>query len=146
MWPFLSGQVKDSPRDTIPIGSHCIIQGNWKLITTRTTPDFWQGPTYPNSSSLDGSAVNVEECASGCLFNVVDDFTEQKNVYTAHPDIVTNMSAKLKTLKASFFGNKDNFSNDCPSGTKNCACWMAKNRYDGFMGPYALTSRQSALV
>ena len=36
--------------------------------------------------------------------------------------------------------NKDKFKNDCPEGTKNCACWMAKNKYGGFMGPYAMTN------
>ena len=36
--------------------------------------------------------------------------------------------------------NNDKFKNDCPEGTKNCACWMAKNKYGGFMGPYAMTN------
>lgn len=51
MWPFLSGAVSTSPRDLIPVGSNCLVQGDWKLILGRSSPDFWQGPKYPNSSS-----------------------------------------------------------------------------------------------
>jgi len=274
MWPFLSGQVDTSPRDTIPIAGDCLVHGDWKLITDKTSPDFWQGPTYPNSSSLSspeagssarpfpypaecnardatqlwtrnasfdgaicgakgcfnvqasktniilwpsnsgatneifninragalvgalrGDCVRVNglgqqhsfgacdqpewrwafadgevsithsngtkwcvaahdvapalaSCASGCLFNVVDDHTEQTNLYDQFPDRVSDMKAKLDALKPSFYGNKDKFSNDCPVGTDKCACWMAKNRYGGFMGPYALTGekRHNAFV
>jgi arylsulfatase I/J len=276
MWPFLSGTVKESPRDALalPIDEKCIVKGDWKLITAKTTPDFWQGPTFPNSTSLalaetpparpypypteckseaaqdwskdenfegaicsssmkscfnvqqsktniilyassnspnerfkiaaNGSLVgdlrgqcvrvnglgqqhtfgacdqdewqwsfqgkelsvshkngtkwciaaheapqpppSADHCAGGCLFNVVEDPTEQSNVYADHPDLVASMSAQLTDMKKSYWNNKDKFSNDCPDGEENCACWMAKNRYEGFMGPYALTSSQSTLV
>ena len=62
MWPFLSGAVATSPRTFIPIGPQCLVQGDYKLISQKTSPNGWQGPFYPNSSSVvaesDGWIVN----------------------------------------------------------------------------------------
>lgn len=149
MWPFLSGKTQQSPRDSIPIASTCLVQGDWKLITNKTVPDNWQGPLSPNSSTpaaLQGTVSSPGHCDTGCLFNVVDDPTEQVNLFSDHPEIVSKMKADLENAKKSFFGNRDSFQNDCPEGTENCACWMAKNRYGGFLGPYAMTSPELALV
>jgi len=279
MWPFLTGQAAASPRDTIPISGDCLVHGDWKVILGKTAPDFWQGPSYPNSSSasledaapsrpypfptvcapsdsaqewtlntgftgsicgglgcfnvqqsktniilwtrqddaneqfsiqangslvgaLRGECVRVngfgeqhtfgacdqlewrwgfssgllsvthtngtkwciaahaaapgpappsppagDHCASGCLFNVVRDPTEQSNVYEQNPSIVASMKKSLDDLKGTFFQNHDKFENDCPSGSGgNCACWMAKNRYGGFMGPFAMTNAHTSLV
>ena len=51
MWPFLSGKAATSPRTTIPVGNTCLVKGDYKIILGSTSPDFWQGPKYPNSSS-----------------------------------------------------------------------------------------------
>jgi len=151
MWPFLTGKVSSSPRDIIPISEDCLVHGDWKLITGSTTPDFWQGPTFPNSSAtsetdLTASASNAH-CKNGCLFNVVDDPTEHNNVYAANPSRVASMKNTLVNLTRAFFQNHDKFQNDCPASVKgDCACWMAKNRYGGFMGPFALTGSSTDLV
>ena len=52
---MISGSTKVSPRAALPlpIGKNCIVQGDWKLITTDTSPDFWQGLHFPNSTSAD---------------------------------------------------------------------------------------------
>lgn len=136
VWPFLVGATSASPRDTVPVTAGCLVQGDWKLIVEQSLPDFWQGPVYPNSSSSDRSS---DHCADGCLFNVVEDRTEQTNLFAKQPARVATMKAELKRLKAGFFQNRDRFQHDCPEGTENCACWMATNRYAGFMGPYAMT-------
>jgi hypothetical protein len=67
VWPLVSGATKVSPRAALPlpVGKNCIIQGDWKLITTSTSPDFWQGLTFPNSSSMlhtmdDMSSMDVD--------------------------------------------------------------------------------------
>lgn len=294
MWPFLSGAVAESPRKQFPVGDNCVVQGDWKLITSKSSPSFWQGPRFPNASSVaalgfsppprpfprlqrcyngsnatlaatqwwsqpsatlgavcsldtsfsaagclnvqgsthnvilwprsstanaqfavvgtgasstmrageqankgciaaqapDGELMAFEDCskvpagsvsrgwrydetskqlrvpapdgsgdlcvaafqngttppappssgvcASGCLFNVVDDPTEQNNLYAQQPERVANLSTILQAMKAKFFQNHDKFTDDCPAGTKDCACWMAKSRYGGFMGPFAM--------
>jgi len=104
--------------------------------------DAAPAPPSPSPPAPPGS----NHCASGCLFNVVDDHTEQTNLYDQHPDRVSDMKATLGSLKGSFWRNHDKFQNDCPAGTKNCACWMATNRYGGFMGPFAMTLPRPALV
>jgi len=85
-------------------------------------------------------------CSNGCLFNVVDDMTEQNNLFNAteHQDLIVSMTKTLATLREGFHTNKDKFVNDCPAGTKDCACWMATHKYGGFMGPYALTKDGAA--
>jgi arylsulfatase A-like enzyme len=61
-WMHLSGATKVSPRAAtpLPIGKNCIVQGDWKLITTGTSPDFWQGVHFPNTSSATGMAAYRE--------------------------------------------------------------------------------------
>ena len=51
--PFLSGKVAKSPREIIPVGNGCLVVGDYKLILSKSSPDFWQGPKFPNSSSID---------------------------------------------------------------------------------------------
>lgn len=294
MLPFLTGSVATSPRAElpIPVGGNCVVLGDYKLITSSTSPNFWQGPKYPNSSSsalqalmdldlpprpyprlqpcysgenatlrelqmwsrvgsaagttvcseahvsspcwnvqgengpnvilwtqastnnevftisagvlragsidatrcigsdpISGELVVVEDCqkghftsgwvynetssriqilgddgnlmcvewfgnetggnapasggvcSNGCLFDVANDYTEQNNLINdpAQAARVANMTAILAGEKANFFSNKDKFpTNACPPGEKDCACWVAKNRYGGFMGPYAM--------
>jgi hypothetical protein len=85
-------------------------------------------------------------CANGCLFDVASDYTEQTNLIDdpAQAIRIANMTAILAKERSSFFSNKDTFVNDCPPGEKNCACWMATNRYGGFMGPFAMLPKTPA--
>ncbi|CAE7245189.1 ARSB [Symbiodinium natans] len=137
MWPYLSGAADASPRNTIPVGDTCLISGSWKLMTAATTPSLWQGPRYPNGSTRESEA-ETPGCSDGCLFNVEQDPTEQRNWYSLRPDIVASMSRQLQQLQLGFFENQDRFANSCPREVANCACWLARNRYGGFLGPYAL--------
>ena len=52
VWPLVSGASKVSPRAAkpLPIGSNCLVLGDWKLITGKTSPDFWQGPSFALST------------------------------------------------------------------------------------------------
>ena len=80
-------------------------------------------------------------CGKGCLFNVVDDITEHKDVAAQHPEIVANLTARLMQLRKGFYTNSDNFSNStvCPPGetVKPCACWAALNVWGGYFGPWS---------
>ena len=96
------GKVKESPRDVLPIDEKCIVKGDWKLITAEATPDIWQSPTYPNSTSVAPPPPPTDVGAGGCLFNVVEDPAEQSNVYADYPDSVESMSTLLNTEKTSY--------------------------------------------
>ena len=57
-----------------------------------------------------------------------------------------SMRQTLSLQVQTFFTNKDSFTNDCPADLDpekdlGCACWMAKNRYGGFMGPFAMLEK-----
>jgi len=144
MWPFLSGEAA-SPRTTIPVSRECLIQGDWKLIVGtpasndyEVRSDYWQGSRFLSNTSKHRPQ---HDCKKGCLFNVAEDRTEQRNVYVENPMRVAQMLAKLEHLKKSYFENDDFFKNDCPAGTerRHCACWMADNKHGGFLGPFAMT-------
>ena len=70
---------------------------------------------------------------------------EQHNLIndTAQADRVATMRHTLSLEVGKFFSNRDKFVNDCPADLDpekdlGCACWMAKHRYGGFMGPFAM--------
>ena len=78
LWPFLMNQSSESPRVLIPLGPGDIIWGRWKLLSGAQSPGFWQGRRFPNSSSPTGSFA---ACSKGCLFDLEEDPTEQRNLY-----------------------------------------------------------------
>jgi len=117
-----------------------------RLSVTHKNGTKWCVAAHAAPGPAPGPAPASDHCASGCLFNVVDDPTEQNNVYAKNPSIVSSMKNSLDDLKGTFFQNHDKFDNDCPASEEHCACWMAKNRYGGFMGPFAMTSHTSLVV
>lgn len=97
-----------------------------------------------------GTSREVTEaaCHDGCLFDLEDDPTEQKNLYQQESQIVARLLARLKLERASFFENRDSFpktSCEGPEG-QHCACWLARHRYGGFLGPYALLDQPLSTV
>ena len=57
-----------------------LIWDSWKLLTEAQRPSFWQGPAFPNRSSA-ASESSWAACAEGCLFDLEQDPTEQRNLY-----------------------------------------------------------------
>ena len=45
----------------------------------------------------------------------------------------------MAKLRASFWRNEERGVDSCPSGVEvPCACWMAKHRWKGTLGPYQI--------
>ena len=44
VWPFLSGQAKDSPRSGFAADKNCMVEGDWKLITSETSRGHGRAP------------------------------------------------------------------------------------------------------
>lgn len=112
-----------------------------KLLRGKQHPAGWQGPRYPNASSRVSSPNFDLECGrTGCLFNVSSDPYEHINLAGVMPEVARAMSARLDQLAKSFFENRDNASDACPAGVLppnvKCACWMARHKYGGTMGPF----------
>eukprot|EP01083_Nonionella_stella_P301004 1030448_1 len=54
-----------------------------------------------------------------------------------YEQIVDGMSARLVELKQGYYSNNESGTDICPKGINmTCACWVAKNKYNGFYGPY----------
>ena len=147
LWPLLSGATGVSPRTEVAVDikgdSLCLIQGQYKLLVGNQIIAGWEGPIYPNASSQqsDPSAHHLP-CATGCLFDVLADPTEQSDIAAAHPGIVAAMRARLAALEPTFYSNNET-GTDSPlcagkPAKMPCACFLAMpgNFWNGFFGPY----------
>ena len=75
-----------------------LLVGDLKLVTgTQNLLGFWQGPRYPNASSI-RVALNLG-CPYGCLFNVRDDPSEQHDLKSEEPAAFASMMARLAELE-----------------------------------------------
>jgi len=134
MWPMLSGKNMTSPRDSVGliVRDNMLIHGRWKYITGGTVLKFAArgGPEYPNATTAhDPIGPHTLTCpASGCLFDVVSDPSEDHEVSSTHPDVVAFMKAELHRQAKSAWST---------SHTADPACkTTAYQRYGGFYGPF----------
>ena len=156
MWPMLSGQVKNSPRMEIPLGSsdnadnagNTIVQGfidvnktsntyGLKLILGSVDPAFFQGPVYPNISSTvkpphlvcgDPDGI-VGAKGPGCLFDIVNDPYELTDISSQYPGHVAGLRNKIKDLQKNVY-NPDR------GGKDPAFCTTGYKKYGGFVGPW----------
>jgi len=167
LWPYIAGDVKSSPRVSIALGSSsCIHQydgcinewgdapsvtivngiisddrasggGLWKLLIGPIPMDGWQGPHYPNASTLAWAAeASIRNCGGGCLFNLDVDPTEHQNLAIEQPERVQSMLATIRRH------NSTAFSPDRGKPDYEGACRAAMERYRGFWGPWrGITAR-----
>jgi len=134
LWPYIAGDVKSSPRESIALGSSsCVHHSNdwgaayggcinewgdapsvtivnglisdergrggglWKLLIGPIPMDGWQGPHYPNASTLAWAAEkSLHDCGGGCLFNLDVDPTEHQNLAADQAERVQSM---LETIR-----------------------------------------------
>eukprot|EP01084_Bolivina_argentea_P089087 160827_1 len=142
MWPMISGMNKTSPRTEIAINANAFIQNEYKLLFGNIQYASWAGIQYPNTSSMANPVQNATlHCGSkGCLFDVVADMTEHVDIASQNVDVVESMTKRLNELKQEFWQNTKSGTDSCPkiaqNSSKECACWMAENRYNGFWGPW----------
>jgi arylsulfatase I/J len=141
VWPLLSGRFPISPRQSIHVDPYTIMTREWKLIMNpQMLFALWTGPVYPNATSADDMPhLVVEDCSEGCLYNLIDDPTEHKNLINEKPAIALAMKLLLLESSKSIFQNSDVIPLDCPAtvDAADCMCWMADNYWVGFIGPYA---------
>merc|ERR1719334_452752 len=157
MWPLISGEVTESPRNEILVSDTTIIIGDYKLMTGKFKFAIWQAPVWPlgTTPSQDILETTVLDCVGSrgdnpCLFNIREDESEYVNIAKLHPDIVKGMQDRFNQLKETFLVSPDLYQDSCPEnfrmvvevGTNKeekefpCGCWMATYNYNGFDGPY----------
>merc|ERR1712013_56492 len=135
--------------------------GDYKLMLGTHNYAVWQSAVWPDSSTPSQSELKATELqcvdssnhegALPCLFNVVDDGKETKNIAHLERDLVDAMRERFEALMDGFFENDFVGEDACPEdyassvevgsgrdSTKSlgCGCWMAANNYALFDGPY----------
>jgi arylsulfatase B len=146
VWPLISGANATSPRAEIPVTAGVLLQFTadgkaWKFIGEDVGGGAgWMSPLYPNSTSpANDPFKQTLDCKSkgGCLFETLSDPGEHDDVAAANPAVVSSMSARIAELGKGFFSNSDKGVDLCPANvTGDCMCWLAINKYGGFLGPW----------
>jgi arylsulfatase B len=153
-WPLLSGANSTPPRTEVWLGadsprdggaggrgsgaSQTFVQGliradGWKVLHDVITQDIWQGPFYPNATTLNKPWDNAPlDCGSfakpTCLFNVFSDPTEHDNQADKQPSVLAEMVSRLAEIQTTVFS--PNRGQQSP-----LACEVSKNN-GGFVAPF----------
>jgi arylsulfatase I/J len=141
-WPALFGGAAPYTHAEIPLSSRALLDSTngLKLVLDTQNPSGWQGVRYPNATSNAHNPNVGLDCSAGCLFNVSADPRETTDLGEAQPAARASMVARLAELSKGFFNNSDVGVDSCPPGVLKdglpCACWWAKNKRGGVLGPY----------
>lgn len=134
MWPLLSGQNSDNPREEagIIVDERMLVKGRWKYIKggEEMAEAAWGGLEYPNETTVtDPISAHSFKCPSqGCLYDVISDPSEMNEVSAENPDVVETMRAELELQAASIWAT---------SHKKDPACNVAAHSlYGGYYGPW----------
>ena len=158
-WAYILGTNTSAPRSSLAIGStgnpldtwagkndiqvHGYIEAIegklWKLLVGGVTNDMWQGPEYPNATTAKQPDSNklIHSCGfeSGCLFELLSDETEHRNVAAANPAIVRRLRTAMERVNQTVFAPY--------RPTSPHACAVSLSRYHdpsqefGWWGPFA---------
>ena len=142
----------------LPVDTETILVGDHKLIVTSPEGPHgifvpaagWTSPAYPNASSLlphrDAGTVRLN-CSAGCLYDVVLDPEERRELSASEPSLAAELRAQLEMLKGDYFQNHDPAPECIRSDWKagwwgvSCACYVAAhvhgdNATGPWLGPY----------
>ena len=157
VWPLLAGANSTPPRTEIALGDTTAVNPNgdgdtlvggvmqvlngtaYKLILG--TPgklyvinqDTVTGPLWPNSSSHLVPTTRTRTCGRkpkrGCLFDVMADPLEERNLGEQMPDLFASMLARIDELQKTVYSPKRGSKDDA-------ACKAAEGQYGGYWGPW----------
>ena len=125
--PLLLAPGAASPRGEVILGTSlngkitangaASVQGvlradGWKLLIGELSGAFWQGPVYPNASGYPSAQqvcgdpalpAGAPGAGPGCLYNVFQDPTEQRDLAAQEPAIVAELRARITAHNATVF-------------------------------------------
>jgi len=136
LWPLISGANSSSPRAEVPLVDGATVQGVisgavaagrlYKLLVGRVQSDFRGAAVSPTAATPNSTAF---DCGAGCLFELVDDPLEQRDVAAQNPAVVAQLTARLAAWQAGVF--------DPDRGAEDPRCCQAVRKlYRGFLGPF----------
>jgi len=150
LWPWLVGQVHESPRRELPMSTNTLLQGKWKYMRGTFKGAVWTGAKHPNASYtpdlFEFQSSPSLDCEEGCLYDVESDPGEHVNRAADNPTLTAFLHSRLHELKQSYWEDPHVHKEVCPSDTNGleCACWMAIHFHGGFYGPFA--GQESAFI
>ena len=140
MWPLISGANKTSPRDEWSItpfaeeygpralhggDASYISEGRYKLIVGNISQAGWCGPTHPNSTDTWDSFETVLSCEKGCLFDVVEDPNEHRDMSSIMPEKVAEILEKMEWAELEWFNpNRGEASEEGCDIAKETGYWQ----------------------
>jgi len=132
MWPLITGENVTSPRDTVLVTKTLLLHKQWKYSRSPMIEASWGGPHYPNGSSIannDWLSNYTNNCgATGCLYDVEGDMTEQNDVAALNPEVCKELGAMIDTIGATIYS---------VSHAEDPACTAAANdKFGGFYAPW----------
>ena len=144
LWPLLSGQNKTSPRSELAIGEAVgtmktgfgptlvggLISGQYKVLLGQIDQAGWPGPVYPTTPrrDIDGTVHCGDTVEEGCMYNIMEDPGEHKNIAASYPEQFKSMMARIAQIKKTTFSPNRGKQTDL-------ACHYAEKR-GGFWGPF----------
>jgi arylsulfatase B len=107
--------------------------GLWKLLVGPIPMDGWQGPFFPNASTMQWAAESsIRECEPACLFELEEDPTEHHDLAAERPLRTQRMLRMVRSINES----SSTFSPDRGTPDVEGACAAAMEQHGGFWGPW----------
>ena len=149
LWPLLSAPRRPSsaaavanPHAYLPLSSEALLEGaDLKLVLGSQTYAGTVGDCFPNASSPQRDPeLLTRDCAKGCLYNLTADPSESADLAQHRPDDLQRLVSRLAELAQGFYNNQDQGTDavicaNAPEGVP-CACHVAQEKYNGFLGPF----------
>ena len=99
VWPMITSRNLTNPREYLPVTEQSIIwQGRYKFFSSSDSPFGFNGWTKPNNTLI-SQKVGISPVCENCLFDILEDPSEEHDISQQHPEIVTRLSAQLKTYR-----------------------------------------------
>lgn len=148
LWPYISGQQEHSPRTEFYAGDlqglfqgkaivQAAIVANYeegsllKIITQESRMDVYQGPVYPNASTVVDPTKSRSNCGlGGCLYDLRADPGEHVNLADQRPQDLKDLQLLVTAADLTVYNP------DRGDGNEDIACPLALGKYGGFWGPY----------
>ena len=132
VWPMISGANLTSPRASFLVTRDLLVHGRWKYARggSKMIEAAWGGPHYPNSStSTDPIDAHTFDCPeAGCLYDVVADVEERRELSATHPDLARQLRAEMDELAKTIWATSHADDPRCRE--------TAVSRWGGFLGPW----------
>jgi arylsulfatase B len=143
LWPLISGANATSPRTEVYLGDtdtgaqtgNTVLQGlinassGMKVLVGEMWWSSWPPPQSPDRNTTP-AAQNVSlMCAPACLFDVINDPDERKDLAMEQPEVLAALLARRAEVEKTLFNPN--------RGVKNVSVFCAAaTQYGGFIGPF----------